>query len=232
MSFRHNTPVRGLALLAVVGLLGAVSPGSARAQYAEEALLRQDAPVSDLPVPLPEGSLLGVLVARQAAGAAPERFSVRRVPVRIGRGPGVDLALAQASISEAHAELTLRDGVWLLRDLQSTNGSWVDGEPVHGQLPVAPGSTIRLGQLELVLVPHDRADVSPVADVPAEPPPSRVAPPPPSLELPETSSGPSLAIWAVLGAAAVLLVAFLICEAADAIQLRGPHRCRRGPLRQ
>mgnify|MGYP001167496853 CR=1 FL=1 len=181
-----------------------------RPQYAEEALLRQDAPVSDLPVPLPEGSLLGVLVARQAAGAAPERFSVRRVPVRIGRGPGVDLALAQASISEAHAELTLRDGVWLLRDLQSTNGSWVDGEPVHGQLPVAPGSTIRLGQLELVLVPHDRADVSPVADVPAEPPPSRVAPPPPSLELPETSSGPSLAIWAVLGAAAVLLVAFLI----------------------
>ncbi|MCB1184268.1 VCBS repeat-containing protein [bacterium] len=40
MSFRHNTPVRGLALLAVVGLLGAVSPGSARAQYAEEAQAR------------------------------------------------------------------------------------------------------------------------------------------------------------------------------------------------
>jgi pSer/pThr/pTyr-binding forkhead associated (FHA) protein len=186
------------------------SPES-RPQTAEEALLRQDAPVSELPVPMPEGPLLGVLVARQAAGATPERYSVRQVPLTIGRGMGSGLVVPTPSVSEAHAELTLRDGVWLLRDLDSINGSWVDGEPVHGTLPVAPGSTIRLGEVELVLVPHDRQAVgNPTADAGAPAAPRRRPAPPLLMEPTTTSSGPSLAAWAVVGVAAVLLVAFLI----------------------
>jgi pSer/pThr/pTyr-binding forkhead associated (FHA) protein len=53
--------------------------------------------------------------------------------------------------------------VWLLHDLDTVNGSWVDGQPVHGQLPLASGSTIRFGAAEFVFSPHDRWEDSPAA---------------------------------------------------------------------
>ncbi|HET9064423.1 MAG TPA: FHA domain-containing protein [Gemmatimonadales bacterium] len=163
------------------------------------------------------GTLLGVLVSRTARPGVPERSSIRRVPLILGHGAGSDLRLEAPSVSGTHAEISLRSGVWFLRDLGSTTGSWVDGERVEGLVPMAPGSTLRLGEIELVLVPHDRwehSDVIPelAADmhVPREAP--RRAAPQPMLALEHTAAGgPSRATWAVVTTIAVLaIVAFLI----------------------
>jgi pSer/pThr/pTyr-binding forkhead associated (FHA) protein len=81
----------------------------------------------------------------------------------LGRDPECDLPLDNASISARHAELRLRGGVWMLSDLGSVNGSWVDGEPVLGALPLAPGSTVRLGEVTLSFAPRDRWQDSPRA---------------------------------------------------------------------
>src|SRR5256886_9439905 len=50
-----------------------------------------------------------------------------------------------------------REGVWVLVDLDSTNGTFVDGEQVKGEAPLAPGATVRLGDVQLGFEPSDDA---------------------------------------------------------------------------
>jgi hypothetical protein len=50
--------------------------------------------------------------------------------VRIGRSSGCDLVLGDDSVSRRHAEIALRGGVCVVRDLGSCNGTWVNGRPI------------------------------------------------------------------------------------------------------
>jgi putative nucleotidyltransferase with HDIG domain len=50
--------------------------------------------------------------------------------VRVGRLTSLELPLDDTSVSRRHAEVRLTNGVWQLRDLQSTNGSYVNGNRV------------------------------------------------------------------------------------------------------
>src|SRR5438876_734619 len=54
-------------------------------------------------------------------------------------------------------KLPRREGVWVLVDLDSTNGTFVDGERVKGEAPLAPGATVRFGDVQLVFEPTDDA---------------------------------------------------------------------------
>ena len=106
------------------------------------------------------GPLLAVLIFRRGVPGG-GHVALRRPTVRLGREEGNDVTLASASISGSHAELRLRGGVWSLTDLGSMNGSWVDGEPVFGAVPLGPGSSVRLGDVEMVFSPKDRWEDSP-----------------------------------------------------------------------
>ncbi len=65
-------------------------------------------------------------------------------PTKIGRAPDNDLVVAHQSISRHHATIAMIDGVYCLQDLQSQNGTYVDGDRVS-QAPLKDGDTIRLG---------------------------------------------------------------------------------------
>lgn len=71
--------------------------------------------------------------------------------VRLGRATDNDVVLANPRISRYHAQLRWIEPSWLLYDLESTNGSWVDEEPVTAARPraLAPDSKLRLGDQEL-----------------------------------------------------------------------------------
>lgn len=74
--------------------------------------------------------------------------------VTIGRGADNDVVLADASVSKAHAALE-RDGEqFVIRDLGSTNGVFVDGERAlsGGPVAVAPGAALGIGDFRLGLV--------------------------------------------------------------------------------
>ncbi|MFJ4918580.1 FHA domain-containing protein [Streptomyces sp. NPDC088725] len=68
-------------------------------------------------------------------------------PLRIGRDPVNALRLSHDTVSRLHAELSLRGGQWVLRDLGSTNGTTVNGRRVTGTALVGDGDLVSFGQM-------------------------------------------------------------------------------------
>ncbi|MFG3497178.1 DUF1707 and FHA domain-containing protein [Streptomyces sp. NPDC047928] len=75
-------------------------------------------------------------------------------PLRIGRDPVNGLRLSHETVSRLHAELTLQSGVWLLKDLGSTNGTTVNGRRVTGTVVVQDGDMVSFGQMSFRLASH------------------------------------------------------------------------------
>lgn len=72
-----------------------------------------------------------------------------RGKVVVGRVAGSQIQLEDESVSRRHAELeTTTEGI-VLRDLQSANGTTVNGEPVEDELVLQPGDIVSFGMIEL-----------------------------------------------------------------------------------
>ncbi len=77
---------------------------------------------------------------------------VRLVPGRritLGRAPTNDIVLHDERASRVHAEIRAGDDGWTICDLQSRNGTTVNGEPVAGDRPLAAGDTVRIGSVQM-----------------------------------------------------------------------------------
>jgi hypothetical protein len=68
----------------------------------------------------------------------------------IGRHTDCDVVLSHSSVSRCHARLRFRDGRWILQDLDSTNGTEVNGCRV-GRCELRPGDDISLGDENLTV---------------------------------------------------------------------------------
>ncbi|WP_410535863.1 FHA domain-containing protein [Streptomyces sp. KL2] len=68
-------------------------------------------------------------------------------PMSIGRAPGSVLRLNDETVSRTHAQLHSSARGWTLRDLGSSNGTWVNGRRVTGSVSVRPGDHVRFGQV-------------------------------------------------------------------------------------
>ena len=68
-------------------------------------------------------------------------------PLRIGRDPANGLRLSHETVSRVHAELTRQGGLWVLRDLGSTNGTSVNGRRVIGAAVVQSGDQVGFGRM-------------------------------------------------------------------------------------
>ena len=68
----------------------------------------------------------------------------------VGRAEGNHHVIPHGSISSRHCEIVLNDGAISVRDLGSTNGTFIDDQPVEQQ-PLAHGQRLRLGHVEYVL---------------------------------------------------------------------------------
>jgi hypothetical protein len=92
----------------------------------------------------------------------------------LGRNPTNSFRIPDATVSSFHCELIVTDESVLVRDLNSTNGTFIVGEPVTEAL-LEPGQVLKLGNAELRLEMREVAapvEISipklPVAEVPAE----------------------------------------------------------------
>jgi pSer/pThr/pTyr-binding forkhead associated (FHA) protein len=75
--------------------------------------------------------------------------------VNVGRADYNDVVLPHDSVSTVHAKLQRREGVWMVVDLDSTNGTFVDGERVSGEAPITPGALIRFGGIGMMFESTD-----------------------------------------------------------------------------
>lgn len=71
-------------------------------------------------------------------------------PQLIGRSTEA-LPISDETVSRRHAEITPDDGKWYLNDLDSSNGTYVNGKPVLDRIELHPGDRIRCGNLVAVL---------------------------------------------------------------------------------
>ena len=115
-------------------------------------------PPPQAPAPRPPGGggTLAAFIVRSGALKG-QRLVVKTPIVNIGRAEYNDLVLTDESVSTAHAKLQRREGVWVLIDLDSTNGTFVDGDQVKGETALAPGANVRFGEIGLVFEPTDDA---------------------------------------------------------------------------
>jgi hypothetical protein len=100
----------------------------------------------------------------------------------LGRNPTNDFRVHDATVSSFHCEIVVSESSVLVRDLGSTNGTYIDGQPIH-EAPLMPGQILRLGSAELKL------DSQPVAEIPRITVPElKAEQPTPSTILPDGST--------------------------------------------
>ena len=112
------------------------------------------------PLPTPVASVAPVIAPIASLLVRTGELRGRRLPitlsvVNVGRADYNDVVLADPSVSTTHAKLQRKDDVWVLSDLGSTNGTFVEGEPVTGETALTPGTTLRFGDVAALFEPHD-----------------------------------------------------------------------------
>jgi hypothetical protein len=80
----------------------------------------------------------------------PPADELEQAQLVIGRSSSCELVLADDTVSRRHAELFTEDGRWLLRDLDSSNGTWLNGRRIV-EAEVRPGDVLHLGGYRLRL---------------------------------------------------------------------------------
>ena len=88
-----------------------------------------------------------------------QRFIVSPVGLKIGRSAPADIVLADPRVSRSHCKVELAGEELKITDLNSTNGTFVDGERVEGEAMLAVGALLRVGNICFKHEIRTRADV-------------------------------------------------------------------------
>ncbi len=79
-------------------------------------------------------------------GLAGTRVALTGAPVLIGRANDSTLVLTDDYASTRHARISLQDGMWIVEDLGSTNGTYLGQRKLDGPLPMEIGVPLRIGK--------------------------------------------------------------------------------------
>jgi hypothetical protein len=129
-----------------------IRSGVIRGHTVEAGEVRQ--PVSDLPrmggVQFPGRPRLVVAGSQPGTGMETGSTYELQTPVTLlGRGTDCDLRMVDPGVSRHHAELRVEEGQVVLVDLGSTNGTFVNGQPMR-RVVLTDGTNVTLGRTTLV----------------------------------------------------------------------------------
>ena len=170
------------------------------------------------------------LILEIVEGAESGRQTTLGTPIDIGRDESTDIALDDEQASRRHARVSAQGDLALLEDLGSTNGTYVNGQPIEGPRVLRPGDRIRVGLtiIELRTAQEVQRQPSAVLPVPQvtqlsqgilEPAPERELEPEPGPE-PETAPASAAEETAPAFAAEESAPGFVPAEVADDEQAR------------
>jgi hypothetical protein len=72
-------------------------------------------------------------------------------PILIGRAPDSTIVLEDDFVSTRHAQLTPNGNHWIVEDLGSTNGTWIDRTRISAPTVLRPGTQLRIGRTSMEL---------------------------------------------------------------------------------
>jgi EAL domain-containing protein (putative c-di-GMP-specific phosphodiesterase class I) len=93
------------------------------------------------------------------SGQVEEDAPIREIPInatpfQVGRKSGTALRIPSPNVSKIHAEFVEREGLLILRDLDSTNGTYVNGERLSGEKQLYEGDLIQFANVVFRLRRH------------------------------------------------------------------------------
>jgi hypothetical protein len=140
-------------------------------------------------------------------------FSVAKDSIILGRVRDSDVVISDAEVSRRHASITWERGQPVIRDLGSTNGTFVNGVRITGAQALRDGDTIGLGKIQLGFQSPAIAEAYPTVARPAPRPPAYVPLPAPAAE---ARRGPGGLSWMALGLFGLAVVILLVVAALGA----------------
>ncbi|MCG8556226.1 MAG: Flp pilus assembly complex ATPase component TadA [Proteobacteria bacterium] len=112
--------------------------------------------------------MFSVLVRERSGN--PSRLEFHKPEISFGRLDSNDVMLPKDNVSKRHARLMLKEQGYVLFDLQSTNGTYVNGRKISSPVIVQPGDRIQLGDFFVQLETEAEAAAIPSETPPTEPP--------------------------------------------------------------
>lgn len=100
----------------------------------------------------------------------------------VGRDSSNGVAINDAEVSRRHARLTFQGGKYVIEDLGSTNGTFVNGQRLSGPHVLKPGDVVAFG--EQIVLMYDAANIDPGATMASPRNAVRAAVPPPAVPPP------------------------------------------------
>jgi hypothetical protein len=110
-------------------------------------------------------------------------FPLEGDQLTIGRDSSNGVAINDSEVSRKHARLGFQGGKYVLEDLGSTNGTFVNGQRLSGPVVLKPGDVVSLGEQIILMYDAINADAGATMAAPrksarVEPPPAYSPPPP------------------------------------------------------
>ena len=102
-------------------------------------------------------------------------FPLEGDQLTIGRDASNGVAINDAEVSRKHSRLTFQGGKYVLEDLGSTNGTFVNGQRLSGPAVLKPGDVVSLG--EQIVLMYDSVNMDPGATMASSRKSARVDPP-------------------------------------------------------
>ncbi|MDQ3665321.1 MAG: sigma 54-interacting transcriptional regulator [Acidobacteriota bacterium] len=88
-------------------------------------------------------------------------FPLTEAPVVIGRETSANLCIADPSVSRRHSQIEKEGGQFVLADLESLNGTFINDVPVKRR-PLAHGDRVRIGDSQFLFLLHE-SEASPLS---------------------------------------------------------------------
>ena len=112
-------------------------------------------------------------------GGEQQRLDFDKPEVTIGRVQGNDIIFPKGNVSKRHSRIVLKDGKFIVVDLKSTNGTYVNGRKITSPLVIKSSDKIYVGDFIMNVEAAPGAVEAAPAPSPAPAPPPRKPPPPP-----------------------------------------------------
>ncbi|MBI2373099.1 MAG: Flp pilus assembly complex ATPase component TadA [Deltaproteobacteria bacterium] len=87
-------------------------------------------------------------------GGQPKSMDFEKQELTIGRVQGNDIVLPKGNISKRHSRIVLKDGKFIIIDMQSTNGTYVNGKKITTPQVIKSTDKIYIGDYTLQLTPN------------------------------------------------------------------------------